>query len=134
MTQNWYEVLQVSKTAEAEVITAAYRKLAAKYHPDHNKAADANERMQLLNLAYECLRDPTKRAAYDRQQQSQTAYGRQQPTERIRVRIARFLERDAFDEVIATLHEEDGLYDSRTKTWTLPADADIPDECEEVEE
>jgi hypothetical protein len=62
-----YEVLQVSPRAEPEVIQAAYRRLALKYHPDTNsQAPTALQRMTELNRAYEVLSDPSKRAAYDR--------------------------------------------------------------------
>jgi hypothetical protein len=60
-----YEVLQVSPNAGAEVLEAAYRRLARKYHPDAG-AEPSVERMAELNGAYETLRDPLKRAAYDR--------------------------------------------------------------------
>lgn len=61
-----YAALQVDPSAEPEVIDAAYRRLAAKYHPDVNNSADALERMQQLNAAYEVLSDPDRRATYDR--------------------------------------------------------------------
>ena len=60
-----YAILQVDPYAEAEVIQAAYRRLAAKYHPDVNRSPDAVQRMQELNAAYDTLSDPAKRAAYD---------------------------------------------------------------------
>ncbi len=60
-----YGILQVHPKAEKEVIEAAYRKLAAKYHPDVSQASDALERMKRINTAYEVLSDPVKRAAYD---------------------------------------------------------------------
>lgn len=61
---DYYAILQVHPQAEQEVIDAAYRRLAAKYHPDVNKAPDAGEKMKQLNAAYEVLSDPVKRAAY----------------------------------------------------------------------
>lgn len=61
-----YEVLQVNNAAEPEVIEAAYRRLARKYHPDVNQAADATDRMRAINSAYEVLSNPATRAAYDR--------------------------------------------------------------------
>jgi hypothetical protein len=61
-----YAVLQVDSRAEQEVIDAAYRRLATKYHPDRNRSADAHARMKLINAAYEVLGDPEKRVAYDR--------------------------------------------------------------------
>lgn len=60
-----YKILQVDPTAEQEVITVAYRRLAAKYHPDVNKSWDAIEKMKDINVAYDVLHDPQKRQAYD---------------------------------------------------------------------
>lgn len=62
---DYYRILQVHPRAEKEVIDAAYRRLAAKYHPDVSQLADASERMKQINTAYEVLSDPAKRAAYD---------------------------------------------------------------------
>ena len=62
---DFYGILQVHPKAEKEVIDAAYRKLAAKYHPDVSQVSDASERMKQINTAYEVLSDPVKRAAYD---------------------------------------------------------------------
>ena len=59
---DYYEVLQVHPRAEDEVIRAAYRTLARKYHPDHG--GDAG-RMIALNDAWDVLGDPARRAAYD---------------------------------------------------------------------
>jgi hypothetical protein len=61
-----YKVLQVDSEAEDEVIEAAYRRLARKYHPDVAPGADAQERMVRINQAWEMLRDPVRRAAVDR--------------------------------------------------------------------
>lgn len=65
ITHDYYDILQVSPTAEKEVIEAAYRKLAQKYHPDINKSPEAEEKMKRINAAYEVLSDPAKRAAHD---------------------------------------------------------------------
>jgi len=62
---DYYEILQVSPSAEQEVIEAAYRRLARKYHPDVNPDPAAAQRMRLLNEAFEVLADPQKRAEYD---------------------------------------------------------------------
>ena len=66
-TDDWYEILQVHESAEPEVIEAAYKRLVRKYHPDVSASPNATELMQRLNQAYEVLRDPRKRAAYDQQ-------------------------------------------------------------------
>jgi len=65
ITPDYYAILQVSPAAEKEVIEAAYRKLAQKYHPDINKSPGAEEKMKRINTAYEVISDPAKRAAYD---------------------------------------------------------------------
>ena len=62
---DYYAILQVDPRAEPEVIDAAYRRLAAKYHPDVNGAPDAAEQMKQINAAYDVLSDPRRRAAYD---------------------------------------------------------------------
>ena len=64
--KDYYEILQVSPSAEPEVIDGAYRRLARKYHPDVNPGPQAAERMKEINAAYDILSDPAKRAAYDR--------------------------------------------------------------------
>lgn len=62
---DYYGILQVHPRAEQEAIDAAYRRLAAKYHPDVSRVSGAAERMKQINIAYEVLSDPAKRAAYD---------------------------------------------------------------------
>ncbi|MBI4188332.1 MAG: DnaJ domain-containing protein [Chloroflexi bacterium] len=62
---DYYRILQVHPGAEKEVINAAYRQLASKYHPDVSRVSDAAERMKQINIAYEVLSDPAKRAEYD---------------------------------------------------------------------
>ncbi len=64
--KDYYAIMQVSPDADAAVIAAAYRALAARYHPDRNKSPDATLRMQELNEAYAVLSDAQKRASYDR--------------------------------------------------------------------
>jgi curved DNA-binding protein CbpA len=61
-----YKVLQVDPEAEDEVIRAAYRRLARKYHPDLAFGPDAATRMAALNAAWGLIGEPTARAAYDR--------------------------------------------------------------------
>ena len=60
-----YKILQVDSEAEDEVIQAAYRRLAQKYHPDVASGPEAATRMAAINAAWEVLRDPGKRAAHD---------------------------------------------------------------------
>lgn len=63
---NLYRVLQVDPSAEPEVIEAAYRRLALKYHPDHNSGdASAEEQMKRINEAFRVLGKPDLRANYD---------------------------------------------------------------------
>jgi hypothetical protein len=73
-------VLQVDPSAEQEVIEAAYRRLVRKYHPDVNPAPAAGARMKELIEAYAMVRDPARRAEFDR---------RRAPWARLRVRWAR---------------------------------------------
>jgi magnesium chelatase family protein len=62
---DYYEILQVSPQAEPEVIKAAYKGLALKYHPDRNREPEAVKIMRELNEAYEVLSDPERRADYE---------------------------------------------------------------------
>lgn len=63
--KDYYQTLGVARDADADHIKRAYRKLARKYHPDVSKLADAEPRFKELGEAYEVLKDPEKRAAYD---------------------------------------------------------------------
>ncbi len=76
---DYYEILQVHPGAEWEVIEAAYRRLARKYHPDVNKDAEAEERMRDLNAAYEVLSNPIFREVYD-QRRSHGGFVPSEPT------------------------------------------------------
>ena len=63
--KDYYRILGVDRGADEEDIKRAYRKLARKYHPDVSKEADAEARFKEVAEAYEVLKDPQKRAAYD---------------------------------------------------------------------
>jgi molecular chaperone DnaJ len=64
---DYFEVLEVSRTASDDEIKAAYRKLAMRWHPDRNNGSkESEEKFKQLTEAYDVLRDPQKRAAYER--------------------------------------------------------------------
>ncbi|MBL9068720.1 MAG: molecular chaperone DnaJ [Sphingopyxis sp.] len=64
---DYYELLEVERTADDATLKASYRKLAMKYHPDKNPGCnDSEARFKAISEAYDCLKDPQKRAAYDR--------------------------------------------------------------------
>jgi molecular chaperone DnaJ len=64
---DYYELLQVERTADERTIKSAFRRLAMECHPDRNPGCkDSEARFKAINEAYDCLKDPQKRAAYDR--------------------------------------------------------------------
>ncbi|MEP5938994.1 MAG: molecular chaperone DnaJ [Erythrobacter sp.] len=64
---DYYELLEVTRDADGATLKSSYRKLAMKFHPDRNPGdADAETKFKAIGEAYECLKDPQKRAAYDR--------------------------------------------------------------------
>lgn len=65
MEKDYYQTLGVSKSASADEIKKSYRKLALKWHPDKNKASEAEEKFKEINQAYEVLSNSQKKQAYD---------------------------------------------------------------------
>src|SRR6478672_1293050 len=65
MDFNPYKVLAVDPSADPDVISAAYRALSKKFHPDVNKTPEAESRMRDLNRAYDMLKDPAQRKQVD---------------------------------------------------------------------
>ncbi len=63
--KDYYKIMGLEKSADQAEIKRAYRKLARKYHPDVSKESDAETRFKEIGEAYEVLKDPEKRAAYD---------------------------------------------------------------------
>lgn len=64
---DYYELLQVERTADEKTIKTAYRRIAMECHPDRNPGCkDSEARFKAVSQAYDCLKDPQKRAAYDR--------------------------------------------------------------------
>ncbi len=63
--RDYYEILGVEKNVTSAELKKAYRKLALKFHPDHNKSADAEEKFKEINEAYQVLSDENKRKTYD---------------------------------------------------------------------
>ena len=64
---DFYTLLEITREADGATIKSSYRKLAMKYHPDRNRGdGEAETRFKLISAAYEVLKDPQKRAAYDR--------------------------------------------------------------------
>ena len=68
-----YGVLQILPNAEQEVVNAAFKALALKYHPDHDATRRAAEKMAELNRAYAILRDERSRSAHDRSRRATIA-------------------------------------------------------------
>lgn len=63
--RDYYQILGVDRDVSADELKKAYRRLARKYHPDVSKQADAEDKFKEVQEAYEVLKDPEKRAAYD---------------------------------------------------------------------
>jgi molecular chaperone DnaJ len=64
--RDYYQVLEINRSASADDVRRAYRRLARQYHPDLNPAPEAEERFKEINEAYEVLSDDQRRASYDR--------------------------------------------------------------------
>jgi hypothetical protein len=73
MADDPYKTLQVDPEADPEIIQAAYRRLARKFHPDVTPGAEAAARMTAINAAWRLLRDPISRATHDRERRQAAA-------------------------------------------------------------
>ena len=62
MSKDYYKILGLDKSASAEDIKRAYKKLAVKYHPDVNKDKEAEEKFKEINEAYQVLSNPQKKS------------------------------------------------------------------------
>lgn len=65
MSSEYYDILEIKRTADQEEIKKAYRKLALKWHPDKNQSPEASEKFKQIGEAYGILSDPEKKAIYD---------------------------------------------------------------------
>ncbi|MEM7659681.1 MAG: DnaJ domain-containing protein [Bacteroidota bacterium] len=84
MFQDYYQILQVNPSANAEDIKRAYRRLAREFHPDSSDHPQAHERFSRINTAYQTLSDPLKKHTYDHQYHryqagDRTAFERKMP-------------------------------------------------------
>lgn len=68
---DYYATLRVDRDADDAALRLAYRTLMRRHHPDVSVEGDAANQCQAINEAYACLRDPSKRAAYDARQRAQ---------------------------------------------------------------
>lgn len=85
MKENYYQILNISRSASLDEIKKAYRRLSKKYHPDSNpEREDAQERFHKISEAYTVLQDPKKRKEYDKEleQQEKTIFQEKNQTNR----------------------------------------------------
>ncbi|MGB5445470.1 MAG: DnaJ domain-containing protein, partial [Psychromonas sp.] len=94
--KDYYKIMGLKRDASKEDIKLAYRKLARKYHPDISSENDAENRFKEVAEAYEVLRDPKKRATYDRLDPNQASW-QQYNTQPDRERHFEFNQRDFSD-------------------------------------
>jgi len=65
--RNYYQVLMVDQAADADILAVVHRRLAQRFHPDLDPGDDVRQKMLEINQAYDVLRNPERRAAYDQE-------------------------------------------------------------------
>jgi curved DNA-binding protein CbpA len=65
--KNYYQILMVDPSADADIMAVVHRRLAQRFHPDMDPGDDARQRMLEINQAYDVLRNPERRARYDQE-------------------------------------------------------------------
>jgi curved DNA-binding protein len=113
--KDYYQILGLTRAAEAAEIKRAYRKLARKYHPDVSKEKNAEEKFKELQEAYEVLKDPEKRAAYDQLGRNYRSGQQFRPPPDWAQRFghsggARFSEADGFSDFFSSLFGMSGAH------------------------
>lgn len=94
---DYYELLQIASTADADIVSAAYKRMAMKYHPDTGGPNKSEDTMKLLNEAREVLGDTNTRANYDR-------VWEQENNKKEKIKIAKFLlDQKKYEEAKAVL-------------------------------
>ena len=114
---DYYATLRVSPDADAAALRRAYRALMRRYHPDVNKDPDAGAHCHTINEAYDCLRDPAKRANYDAMRWVAQNHTRQYPPHQPQHRAAA-LPLNAFTPRYSVRFDEEPM---ATRRWRMAA-------------
>lgn len=82
---DYYKVLQVHFSAEQEVVESAYKRLCRKYHPDVNKSYDGEEKIKIINMAYEIIGDIEKRKEYHKIWVNKFGHGKSEERDKYKI-------------------------------------------------